>query len=83
MFFKKVEIIYVQLHSLRKRFNKIETEMNSEKEIQLKKELEKLHSCCAERTHDLTCLTSHKTYEENDFFQKIFLIQNLGCFFTF
>ena len=37
IFSKKVEQIYVELYSLKKRFNKIEIEMDSENESQLKR----------------------------------------------
>ena len=37
IFSKKVEQIYVELYSLKERFNKIEIEMDSENESQLKR----------------------------------------------
>ena len=37
MFFKKVEKIYVDLYSLLERFNKMEMEIDSENESQLKR----------------------------------------------
>ena len=37
MFFKKVEKIFVELYYLKKRFNKLEIEIDSENESQLKR----------------------------------------------
>ena len=44
MFFKKVEKINTELHYLKERFSKMEIEIDSENESQLKR-IRKLNSC--------------------------------------
>ena len=68
-FFKKVEKIYAELYSLKENFNKIEIEMESENERQLKKFrkpplLLSQEESLAEKVKKYTCLfeKSKKTY---------------------
>ena len=88
MFFKKVGKIYIELYSIKERFNKIEIEMYSENESQLKRItkppiLLNQEESLVEIFKKYPCLfgKSEKTYKERDVFQKYLVIQSFRSFF--
>ena len=68
MFFKKEENIYVQLYSLKERFNKTEIEMDSENESKLTSTLVEPGEIPAKKLKTYPCLfnKSQKMYKERD-----------------
>ena len=92
MFFKTVEKIYVDLYSLLERFNKMEMEIDSENESQLKRirkpplllsqegsvgEIVKKYPCLSDKSQKRSLPVVSKRH-----FSKIFLILNLSFFFS-
>ena len=88
MFFKEVKKIYVVLYFLKERINKMEVEMDSENESQLKRIkkspllLNQKESVTEKvKKKILVCLTKVSfNVQKSDIFQYVFLIQNLEFF---
>ena len=88
MFFKEVKKIYVVLYFLKERINKMEVEMDSENESQLKRIkkspllLNQKESVTEKvKKKILVCLTKVSfNVQKCDIFQYVFLIQNLEFF---
>ena len=87
MFFKKVGKIYIELYSIKERFNKIEIEMYSENESQLKRItkppiLLNQEESLVENFKKYPCLfgKSQKTYKEETLFKSFSLSKAFALF---
>ena len=79
--FRKVEKIYVELYSLKERFNEMKIEMDTENENQLKRIRKPPLLLGQEKS--LAAKVKNKSLFDKSRFSKIFLTQNLRYFFTF
>ena len=90
MFFRKVQKIYVELYYLKERFNKIEIEIGSKNERQLKRIRKPLlpssqEESLVEKVKKYPCLFEKKSknVQRKIHFSELFLIQNLCSLFPF
>ena len=90
MFFKKVEKIYVELHYLKERFDKMEIEIDSKNEGQLKRIRKpplflRQEESLAEKVMKYPCLfdKSQKTNKERHISQKFSLSKTFALFSRF